>query len=150
MSFACVASKDARIISIDLPGGAFGGGYPLWKTPLYKSFALIDQKIHLIRANSHEEKAFQKVLSLLDGKEIDFLFIDGDHSYEGVKKDWNMYAPLVREKGLIGFHDIIANTKDLRSGVDRFWNEIKRQYQYIEIVDDRKNKCGYGIGLLIK
>jgi hypothetical protein len=30
---------------------------------------------------------------------VDFLFIDGDHTYEGVKKDFEMYSPLVRREG---------------------------------------------------
>jgi predicted O-methyltransferase YrrM len=38
-------------------------------------------------------------------KHIDFLFIDGDHNYEGVKKDWNLYGALLRKKGLVAFHD---------------------------------------------
>jgi len=36
----------------------------------------------------------------------DFLFIDGDHSYEGCKADWDNYSPMVRPGGLIGFHDV--------------------------------------------
>lgn len=36
---------------------------------------------------------------------FDFLFIDGDHSTEGVKLDFEMYSPLVRPGGLVGFHD---------------------------------------------
>jgi predicted O-methyltransferase YrrM len=148
--FSCIASQDARIISIDLPGGEFGGGYPLWKVPLYKSFALADQKIHLIRADSHDKKTLEKVLFLLDGKQIDFLFIDGDYSYEGVKKDCDLYSSMVRHNGFIGFHDIVANPEDMRCGVDKFWSEIKDKYEYIEIMaDGGRNRC-YGIGVLTK
>ena len=35
----------------------------------------------------------------------DFLFIDGDHCTEGVKQDYEMYSPLVRSGGIVGFHD---------------------------------------------
>ena len=38
-------------------------------------------------------------------KKIDFLFIDGDHNYEGVKADWNLYSPLLTRGSLIAFHD---------------------------------------------
>ncbi|MEO8734424.1 MAG: hypothetical protein ABI373_08840, partial [Flavobacteriales bacterium] len=34
-----LAADDALIISIDLPGGRFGGGFPEWKVPYYKAFA---------------------------------------------------------------------------------------------------------------
>ena len=32
---------------------------------------------------------------------IDFLFLDGDHSYEGVRRDFENYAPLVRPGGIV-------------------------------------------------
>jgi len=47
--FTRVAESNAILITIDLPGGPFGGGYPEWKIPLFKSFARGDQKIYLIR-----------------------------------------------------------------------------------------------------
>jgi hypothetical protein len=59
--------------------------------------------------------------------EVDFLFIDGDHSYEGVKKDFEMYSPLVKSGGLIAFHDIV-DTDLIRSaghGVHIFWRQLK-------------------------
>ncbi|MBP7552159.1 MAG: class I SAM-dependent methyltransferase [Spirochaetes bacterium] len=37
---------------------------------------------------------------------IDFLFIDGNHSYEGVKKDWDLYSPLLKPDSIVLFHDI--------------------------------------------
>jgi predicted O-methyltransferase YrrM len=38
-------------------------------------------------------------------RKIDILFIDGDHSYEGVKKDWELFSPHVSEFGIVVFHD---------------------------------------------
>lgn len=37
--------------------------------------------------------------------QIDFLFIDGDHSYEGVKSDFDLYSKILSPKGLIVLHD---------------------------------------------
>jgi len=51
---------------------------------LHKAFALWGQKIHLIRADSHKVKTLEQAKAILGGKGIDFLFIDGDHSYDGV------------------------------------------------------------------
>ena len=36
---------------------------------------------------------------------VDFVFIDGDHSYEGIKADWLAWGGLVSEGGIIGLHD---------------------------------------------
>ncbi|MGO8752589.1 MAG: class I SAM-dependent methyltransferase [Thermoguttaceae bacterium] len=36
---------------------------------------------------------------------IDMLFIDGDHSYDGVRRDWDLFMPHVREFGIVVFHD---------------------------------------------
>ena len=37
---------------------------------------------------------------------LDLLFIDGDHSYEGVKADWDAYKSLLRPGSIVVFHDI--------------------------------------------
>ena len=36
---------------------------------------------------------------------LDFLFIDGDHSYEGVKADWEVYKGFLRPGSIVVFHD---------------------------------------------
>ena len=144
--FSRVSSQDALIMSIDLPGGLYGGGYPKWKIPLYKSFALRDQKIMLIREGSHFLPTRQLIEKILKKRELCFLYIDADHSYEGVKLDFQMYAPLVREGGLIAFHDICKNPSQNGGGVSRFWNEIKREYPHQEIISSPYQEwCGIGI-----
>jgi cephalosporin hydroxylase len=75
--------------------------------------------------DSHSESTRKLIESLVP--EVDFLFIDGDHSYEGVKKDFEMYSPLVKSGGLIAFHDIV-DTDLIRSaghGVHIFWRQLK-------------------------
>jgi len=146
--FSRVASSDATIISIDLPGGEFGGGYPDWKIPLYKAFARENQQIYLIRADSHDPKTLEQVKKILNGRKVDFLFIDGDHTYEGVKKDFEMYSPLVRKGGIIAFHDIVSGPEENVGGVPKFWQELKsKDKEFLEIVKDW-NQGGYGLGVI--
>ncbi len=96
-----IAAPDAVIISLDLPGGKFGGGYSAFRIPLYMSFALKNQRIFLLRENSHDFGAFEKVKGIIGENRLDFLFIDGDHTYEGIKADFE----LVKFCGRVLFHD---------------------------------------------
>jgi hypothetical protein len=43
---------------------------------------------------------------------IDFLFIDGDHSYEGVKKDFELYSKILSDSGVIVLHDTDSNFEE--------------------------------------
>jgi predicted O-methyltransferase YrrM len=137
------ASPDATIISIDLPGGKFGGGYSQVRAPLYRRFARDKQVIHLLRADSHAPETQAHVRKIFKNAKIDFLFIDGDHTYEGVRQDWEQYAPLVRDGGLIAFHDIATNYEDTH--VKRLWDEIKPGHTYDEYVDDPQGRFGIGL-----
>jgi cephalosporin hydroxylase len=141
-----VAAPDATLVSIDLPGGRFGGGYGRWRSPLYRSFARPGQKVHLIRADSHDPKTLRELQAMTDPRGLDFLFIDGDHTYEGVRKDFELYSPFMSVGGWIGFHDIIPDPSDAMNEAHRFWDEIKFRYPHREIVSDRNRK--YGIGLI--
>ena len=144
--YSKLANPDATIISIDLPEREFEGGYPEWKIPIYQAFAKEDQKLYLLRKESHQQETLEEVKKILNGNQLDFLFIDGDHSYEGVKKDFKMYSPLVRKGGIIAFHDIINNDPTrLDIGVPKFWLEVKDRYLFKEIIIDKIN---YGIGIL--
>lgn len=133
--WAQVAAADAHLISLDLPGGSFGDGYARWKRPLYRSFAREGQKITLLQDDSHLERSLDAVRDKLDGEPLDFLFIDGDHTYDGVRRDFEMYAPLVRPGGLVAFHDI-ASHADPTCQVDRFWNELKQHHACTEFLAD--------------
>lgn len=145
--FTRVASPDAIIISIDLPSGRFGGGYPAWKTPLYRSFIVHKQKMHLIREDSHAPATLDTVERILEGQKLDFLFIDGDHTYDGVKMDFEMYGKLVKKDSIIAFHDIVPGPPEYVGSVPRFWNEIKHNFSYMELVKNWK-QSGWGIGIL--
>src|ERR1700758_80056 len=68
-----MADDKATILSVDLPGGKFGGGYPEWKEPVYKSFAKQTQKIDLIRANSHDSETFKKVAAYFKDTKVEFM-----------------------------------------------------------------------------
>jgi len=146
-----VASPDAFIVSIDLPGGPFGGGYSLKEMKRFRTYRRKKQRMYFFRKDSHKKVTRDELIKKLKGRKIDFLFIDGDHRYTGVKKDWNLYTPLVKKNGLIVFHDILFHPKLPKCKVDRLWNEIKRQYrnrEFIDRYDDRGWGQWGGIGVI--
>jgi len=138
-----IAEPNALIVSIDLPGGPFGGGYSLKEMKRFRSYKRKSQKIFFFRKDSHRKGTKEELIRKLNGKEIDFLFIDGDHRYTMVKKDWKLYAPLVKKNGLIVLHDILFHPKVPQCKVDILWNEIKKQYRHIEFIDKYDDR-GWG------
>jgi cephalosporin hydroxylase len=144
-----LASPDALLVSIDLPGGPFGGEYSA--TGL-ESHARLGQRLCFIRADSHDPTTADELKRLLDGRTIDLLFIDGDHSYEGVTRDYELYSPLVAARGLVVFHDILPCRPE-DGNVNRLWEELKSQGRWHEIADtsDVSSRGHWGgIGVLTR
>jgi GT2 family glycosyltransferase len=107
------------------------------------------------RGDSHDLELVKRINA--EAGSIDLLFIDGDHSYEGVKKDFENFYDLVRTDGFIIFHDILDSEVHRKVGcyVSKFWNEIKDKYESFECIDP--NKYGHnvpadsmGIGIIKK
>jgi predicted O-methyltransferase YrrM len=145
--WCALASPEATIMSLDLPGGIHGGGYPYWKTFLYRRFAQTKQKIHLLRGDSHDPVLLEEVKKLLPPGGLDFLFIDGDHTLEGVRQDYEMFSPLVKSGGAIVFHDVCKHFDEYDCHVDKFWNELKQGREHWEFIENPK-QGQYGIGMI--
>jgi predicted O-methyltransferase YrrM len=142
-----VATADARIASIDLPGGTFGGGYDRIWVPLLKMLPSRQQTLRLMRADSHDPRTHARARSWLTGEPLDFLLIDGDHRFDGVRGDFLTYGSLVRPGGLIAIHDIVPGDDEKVGGVPAFWKDVKRAYPTEELVQDWE-QGGFGLGVV--
>lgn len=143
------AAPDAKIVSVDLPYGRNGGGYPRWKESYYRHFPKPGQSLNLIRANSHSSGTVEQASQAVGGQPFDFILIDADHSYEGVKTDYQLYSPLLAENGLIALHDILPNTGDPSIDVNRFWEELtKNAGLRTEALTSYPDQKAFGIGLV--
>lgn len=159
--FCQLATPDALIISIDLPGAPNCGGQTDDERQFYSSFTAQNQRLEFIPADSHLSTTKELLKNILQGRKVDVLFIDGDHSCKGVKEDYEMYKEFAAEDALITFHDIKLYPKNWGAGneVGLFWDEIAATNTVTEIVDpngickpnrpDGVDPC-WGIGILGK
>lgn len=142
-----VAADDALILSLDLPQGPWGGGYRPWRSPFYRRLGRSRQHIRLLRGDSRSSEMAAAVRAHLGNRTLDFLFIDGDHSYEGVRSDFEKYATLVRPGGIVALHDICPDESRPDLGVDRFWRELRGRFECEELVESQDQRS-YGIGVI--
>jgi predicted O-methyltransferase YrrM len=148
-----VAHPEATLVSIDLPGGLFGGGYSRRQAWRFRKYTRTGQTLRTLRRDSQDPKTVARLQSILRDRTIDFLMIDGDHSYEGVKRDWDLYEPLVSPGGLIAFHDILEHPKETQVEVSEFWNELAPAQKTVEFTDpsDERGQGQWGgIGVVFK
>ncbi len=143
--FSQLALPGATVISLDFHSTLFGKVYGTLQKPLLRKFVRNGKSLFMVRENSHLHETLDTIRGILRGHELDFLFIDGDHSYEGVREDFMMYSPLVREGGLIAFHDI-AESGGSRE-VHRLWSELKPNYRHREFIHVTGDRA-MGIGVL--
>ncbi len=104
-------------------------------------------QVKLLTGNSHAAEFKQRVASELGGQKVDFLFIDGDHTVEGVKADYEDYREFVRPGGIIAFHDIVEKQPFETNQVNQFWKQIRERANVEEFISN-PDQCGFGIGLL--
>ena len=147
--FSKFANPNAKIITIDLPIVRNYASYSPAKIPFFKLYKTNKQKIYFLRKDSHKTSTIKKVSKILKNWEVDVLFIDGDHTYDGVKMDFENFSPFVGKKGLIAFHDIVEHPPESNCEVSRFWNEIKQKHNYQEFITNN-NENWAGIGIISK
>lgn len=144
-----VAEPAAVIVSVDLPGGRYGR-YSVTESRRLRRYARGKQELYFVRGDSHDPSTRKKLERILAGREIDFLFIDGDHSLAGVRSDFKSYSSFVRQGGVIAFHDILPHHPDAGSQVDLFWDEVKNNFEHHEFKAESKRSHQWGgIGALV-
>lgn len=71
---------------------------------------------------------FDEAVRAFEDSSIDLLHIDGLHTYEAVKHDYETWLPKVnKENGIILFHDVSEKSKDF--GVYELWGELQEKYE---------------------
>jgi predicted O-methyltransferase YrrM len=124
------------------------------RAPLLEMFCRQGCRQVFFSASSYSPETVARVRDVLAGRPLDLAFIDGDHSYAGVKADFEAYAPLVRSGGLVVFHDIVPdyrtrfgrNTGRWVGEVPRFWRETRDRFSETWEFIETPGQDGLGIG----
>jgi cephalosporin hydroxylase len=133
----CLASA-TYYLSLDIGAGKRS---TFWdNTELYERFVPA-KTVEFVRGDSTEPRTIDQVNNVLGGRSIDFMFIDGDHSYQGVKADFENYKRFLAEDGIIAFHDIVNDGCE----VPRFWKELKDEYRTTELIAETDSVNGIGV-----
>ncbi len=85
---------------------------------------------------------FGEALAQFDDNSIDLLHIDGLHTYEAVKEDFECWYPKVKPGGIVLLHDIEARLPEF--GVRQYWNELIQDHTTFAF------HHGYGLGVIQK
>jgi len=123
-----------RLFSIDLPEGPWGGSSQEGISAAFQYIANnTSAQVSYLAGNSQDGALKAALVEMLGGVRVDFLFIDAAHDYAGVKADWEMYHGLVAPGGVVALHDILPHAPESGCEVEKFWLELKPQFDPAKI-----------------
>ncbi|TWU00425.1 hypothetical protein Pla108_13760 [Botrimarina colliarenosi] len=116
---------ETHLIDANLPESGWGSPQWLDDDSFFRQ-QFPDVIVHLRRS--------QEVLPTFAAGSVDYLHIDGDHSYEGCKSDFERGLPLLAEHGVMTLHDTSLHLQEKVCGVHRVVAELRASRRF-DVVD---------------
>jgi hypothetical protein len=131
-----------------------------WEKLLKARYIGIDKAPHSpaeVHGDSGNPKTREKVMELSGNRRPDILFVDGNHSYGGVKADWENWKDALNPQGFLCFHDTHHDHAEYCSGAVKLWAEVSptwrapcwdifHKVEYLPRAQTGQRKqCGIGI-----
>jgi predicted O-methyltransferase YrrM len=139
--------KSGYYAAVDLPGANWGRNGS--EAKLHKAKDELEsfgyQNVNVIIGDSASQTALFQARGWAP---YDCVFIDADHSYDCVARDWDNYAPMAKK--LIAFHDVSGtgcrSKHSVPVEVPKLWDQIRKQYPHVWIESNKR----FGIGVIFK
>ena len=128
---------DTRCFAVDTWQGDEQAGY--YGEEVYRDFC----RFHEDRYSAFSELlrcTFDDALPYISDGSVDLLHIDGLHTYEAVRHDFENWRRKLSDSAVVLFHD--TNVRQGDFGVWRLWEELRPQYPHFEFLH------GHGLGVL--
>lgn len=138
----CQAVKDenysGKIYAVDTWQGDKHSGF--YDDSIYSTVRLVINRYYRSISTSLIKKTFDEALGYFEDSSIDLLHIDGLHTFDAVKHDFENWLPKVKSNGIIILHDTHETKGDF--GVYRLWDELKNKYQTLDFFHS------HGLGII--
>jgi len=132
------SQSGASVYAVDTWRGDINTG--LYGEEIYQSVCS-NLKTHFKDIDAHLVRStFDKAAPDFPDSSVDLLFIDGCHTYDAVKSDFETWRPKMSDRGVMVFHDTAVIAENF--GVHQFWKEITQGIPGFEFNHD------HGLGVL--
>ncbi len=120
----------------------------------YKSLARLIPGVMFFEGDSRDDRMITKVRLYAP---FDLIFIDGDHTYDAVKGDFDACLPMLADNGMMVLHDVDVTChsgyEHVVGGSQRLWMEMIRQpsdrFHYVTCHNALPHGSSYSLGICL-
>ena len=131
------AGLDATCYAVDSWAGDAQAGF--YGEEVFREWSAFHD-LHFATFSRLVRATFDEALTHFADASIDLLHIDGLHTYEAVRHDFESWCPKLSPHAVVLFHDV--NVREADFGVWRYWDELREKFPSFTF------RHGHGLGVL--